>query len=106
MPSRPECHNCGAMTKMSGMCLIVHGFMIRQEMNYQLASAKRDNLVTPFHFLIPAVAFVAYLEPELGLIWLHNKRFNTLNGRKSPGCSHRLSERKVLEKKNQRHSKC
>lgn len=41
MPSRPERHNCGAIAKISGMCLIVHGFMVQHEMNYQLASAKR-----------------------------------------------------------------
>lgn len=42
-----ECHNCGAIAKVSGMCLIVHGFTVQHEMNYQPAAAKRDSLVTP-----------------------------------------------------------
>lgn len=68
MSSRPERHNCGAIANVSGICLIVHGFTIRHETNYQLASAKRDSLVAPSHLLMPAVTFVAYLEPELRLI--------------------------------------
>lgn len=65
MSSRPECHNYEAITKVPGMCLIVHGFMKQQEINYQLTSVKRDNLIIPSQLLIPAVIFVAYLEPAL-----------------------------------------
>lgn len=33
MPSRPKYHNCGAISKMFEMCLIVLGFMIQYELN-------------------------------------------------------------------------
>lgn len=33
MPSRPKYHNCGVISKMFGMCLIVFGFMIQYELN-------------------------------------------------------------------------
>lgn len=68
LSSRPECHDCVAITKVSGLCLIVHGFMIQYKVNYQLASVKRKSLIIPSQLLIPAVIFVAYFEPELALI--------------------------------------
>lgn len=56
--------------------------MIQYKVNYQLASVKRKSLIIPSQLLIPAVIFVAYFEPELALIWVRNKKFNTFKRQK------------------------
>lgn len=57
MFSSPKCHNCAAITKVSGVCLVVHGFMIQHQINYQLASVKRDSLYYPLPAPHPSCDF-------------------------------------------------